>query len=181
MFGLSSSDHDTTQDNAQATMSDQADYHMANDQVMQPMSNDGMNLPVVTQQDNDDSQNMTVASEQSADTTSIDTPSTSEGTAISVKTEVPEEDNSSRIDIASNGTMNNMSALKQQALQELSPLIDKLDQSPDERYEIAKMIYEETKDKNMLTTVYEAAKNLTDERKKAQAIYDIIKKINTEN
>ena len=54
--------------------------------------------------------------------------------------------------------MSNLSSLKQDALHELSPLIGYLDQSPEEKYATAKMVYEETKDQNILSAVYDAAK-----------------------
>jgi hypothetical protein len=76
------------------------------------------------------------------------------------------------------GALSNLNSLKQEALHELSPLIGHLDQTPDEKYATAKMVYEETKDQNILKDVYEAAKNLSDEKSKAEAIYDIVKKIN---
>lgn len=78
----------------------------------------------------------------------------------------------------SSTTISDLGALKQQALKELSPLLHKLDQTPEDKYKVALMVYEETKDQNMLNTVYEAAKNLPDETAKAEAIYDIVKKIN---
>ena len=104
----------------------------------------------------------------------------SEPEAKSVQAEVPEptETVSEPINITTSGTLNSLSSLKQDALRELSPLIEKLDQTPEEKYETAKMVYEETNDQNMLSIVYEAAKNLTDEKEKAAAIYDVVKKIN---
>lgn len=94
------------------------------------------------------------------------------------ETSEPAEPAHEPINITSSGTLNSLSSLKQDALRELSPLIEKLDQTPEEKYETAKMIYEETNDNNMLSVVYEAAKNLSDEKIKAAAIYDVIKKIN---
>lgn len=85
---------------------------------------------------------------------------------------------STAIGITSSGTLSDLSTLKQDALHELSPLIGQLNQTPDEKYATAKMVYEETKDQNILNAVYEAAKNLTDEKAKAEAIYDVIQKIN---
>ena len=82
------------------------------------------------------------------------------------------------ITINSSGTMKDLSSLKQEALHELSPLINQLDQSPDEKYATAKMVYEETNDQALLTAVYDAAKNLPEDKAKAEAIYDVIKKIN---
>ena len=88
---------------------------------------------------------------------------------------------STTIGITNNGTLSNLSALKQDALRELSPLIGYLDQSPEEKYNTAKMVYEETKDQNILSSVYEAAKNLPDDKSKAQAIYEVVKLIEESN
>jgi hypothetical protein len=82
------------------------------------------------------------------------------------------------ITISGAGKMSDLTALRQEALHELSPLIGQLDQTPDEKYATAKMVFEETKDQALLASVYEAAKNLTDEKAKAEAIYDVIQKIN---
>jgi len=95
---------------------------------------------------------------------------------------VPDAELSSEVvDESADNSSNDLSALRQQALHELSPLIGHLDQTPEEKYETAKKIYEETKDKSMLTTIYEAAKNLPDNKAKAQAIYDVVQKIDAAN
>jgi hypothetical protein len=98
---------------------------------------------------------------------------------MSMPEPTPDEELSSpAITINTSGIMSNLKALKQEALHELSPLIGQLDQTPDEKYATAKMVYEETNDQALLTSVYEAAKNLPDEKEKAEAIYDVIQKIN---
>ncbi|CAN5413911.1 hypothetical protein BH10PAT3_BH10PAT3_0130 [soil metagenome] len=116
-------------------------------------------------------------------TTGTDEPDsdvTSTGTSVPApEATAPESSTaSSTIGISGGGDLSNLSSLKQDALHELSPLIGHLDQSPDEKYETAKMVYEETKDQSVLTAIYEAAKNLPDDKAKAEAIYDVIKKIN---
>ena len=93
----------------------------------------------------------------------------------------PDVESSSPITISSSGTMKDLGALKQEALHELSPLIGQLDLSPDEKYATAKMVYEETNDQALLTAVYDAAKELPEDKAKAEAIYDVIKKINEFN
>jgi hypothetical protein len=81
------------------------------------------------------------------------------------------------ITINESGTMHDLSALKLEALHELSPLIGQLDQTPEEKYATANMVYEETNDQALLSAVYDAAKNLPDDKAKAEAIYDVVKKI----
>ena len=71
----------------------------------------------------------------------------------------------------------NLDDLKSQALQALSPLVQHLDQSPDEKYATAKMIYTENKTPETLNAVYEAAKNLTDDKTKAHALLEVIEEI----
>jgi len=79
---------------------------------------------------------------------------------------------------SSTSNTSDLSSLKQDALRALSPLIGHLDQTPEEKYTTAKMVYEETKDHSLLSAVYEAAKNLPDEKAKAAALYDVVQKIN---
>jgi hypothetical protein len=94
-----------------------------------------------------------------------------------VEAPVPDAELSSAAPVSTTSSQD-LGSLRQEALHELSPLIGHLDQTPEEKYETAKMVYEETNDQALLPTVYEAAKNLTDEKAKAQAIYDVIQKIN---
>jgi hypothetical protein len=56
---------------------------------------------------------------------------------------------------------NDLLDLKQQALTQLSPLVDHLDQT-----------------QTMLKTAYDAAQNITDEKVRAQALLDVINEIN---
>jgi len=84
---------------------------------------------------------------------------------------------STPITIDSSGSLKGLDSLKQEALRELSPLIGHLDQSAEEKYETAKMVYQETNDQSLLETIYEAAKNLPDDKAKAEAILDVVNKI----
>jgi hypothetical protein len=95
----------------------------------------------------------------------------------SVGMEQEEPTESANEEVALDTAPSDLSALKLEALHELSPLVGQLDQTPSEQYETAKMIYEGTNDQATLGAVYEAAKNLPDDRAKATAIYDVIKKI----
>lgn len=68
--------------------------------------------------------------------------------------------------------------IKQQALQQLSPLISHLEQSPEERFRTTMMMLQATDDQSLVKTAYEAAQAITDEKTKAQALLDIVNEIN---
>lgn len=67
--------------------------------------------------------------------------------------------------------------IKQAALAELRPLVDKLDVDPEEKFNTYLLLIRSTDDKELIAPAHEAAKSITDEGKKAQALLDIIKEI----
>ena len=67
--------------------------------------------------------------------------------------------------------------VKQAALTELRPLIDKLDVEPEEKFNTYLLLIRSTDDKDLIAPAHEAAKAIVDETKKAQALLDIIKEI----
>lgn len=67
--------------------------------------------------------------------------------------------------------------VKQDALNELRPLIDKLDVEPEEKFNTYLLLIRSTDDKDLIAPANQAAKQITDETKKAQALLDIIKEI----
>lgn len=76
--------------------------------------------------------------------------------------------------VASDDLMN----LKQEALQQLSPLISHLDQTPEERFRTTMMMIQATDDSSKIKEAYEAAKQITDDKARAQALLDIVNEIN---
>lgn len=171
MFG-----HDKNDDtSAQIPVTDQNDDQSMIDQTVEQMPDDALNLPAT---DAHPSVEDVPAEDYIAIPTGMPLPSQ---TPEIQPLQAPDTFESSPIGITPSGTLSNLGALRQDALHELSPLIGYLDQTPDEKYATAKMVYEETKDQNILSAVYEAAKNLPDEKAKAEAIYDVISKINSAN
>ncbi|MDQ3065240.1 MAG: hypothetical protein M3Q36_03135 [bacterium] len=71
-----------------------------------------------------------------------------------------------------------LSAIKQQALQQLTPIVNQLDQSPEERFHTTMMLVQATDDQSLVRVAYEAAQNITDEKTRAQALLDIVNEIN---
>jgi hypothetical protein len=68
--------------------------------------------------------------------------------------------------------------IKQQALQQLSPLLDQLDQSPEEKFRTTMMMIQAADNQSLIKDAYESAEQITDEKVKAQALLDIVNEIN---
>ena len=70
-----------------------------------------------------------------------------------------------------------LEAIKKDALSELRPLVDKLNVSPEEKFDTYLLLLRSTDDQGLIAPAHEAAKNITDEARRAQALLDIIKEI----
>lgn len=70
-----------------------------------------------------------------------------------------------------------LSTVKQEALSELRPLVDKLDVAPEEKFDTYLLLLRSTDDKDLIAPAHEAAKGIADEARRAQALLDIIKEI----
>lgn len=68
--------------------------------------------------------------------------------------------------------------IKQQALTELSPLVNHLDQSPEEKFRTTMMMIQASDNQALVKDAYAAAQQITDEKTKAQALLDIVNEIN---
>ena len=71
----------------------------------------------------------------------------------------------------------NLDGIKKEALLELRPLVDKLDVSPEEKFDTYLLLLRSTDDKDLIAPAHESAKNIADEARRAQALLDIIKEI----
>lgn len=69
-------------------------------------------------------------------------------------------------------------SIKQQALKDLSPLVDNLDQSAEEKFHTMMMMIQASDDKSLLPAAYKAAQSISDDKLKAQALLDVINEIN---
>lgn len=68
--------------------------------------------------------------------------------------------------------------IKQQALQHLSPLVQHIDQPADEKFKTTMMMIQASDDKTLIPVAYEAAKQIEDDKARAQALLDLINEIN---
>ena len=70
-----------------------------------------------------------------------------------------------------------LTSIKKDALTELRPLVDKLDLSPEEKFDTYLLLLRSTDDKTLIAPAYGSARNIADESRRAQALLDIIKEI----
>ncbi|HLC91538.1 MAG TPA: hypothetical protein VJC09_00640 [Candidatus Saccharimonadales bacterium] len=71
-----------------------------------------------------------------------------------------------------------LTSIKQEALQQLSPLVGHLDQTPEEKFRTTMMMIQAADNQSLIKTAYDAAQQITDEKEKAQALLDVINEIN---
>lgn len=68
--------------------------------------------------------------------------------------------------------------IKQQALQQLTPLVGHLDQTPEEKFRTTMMLIQASDNDALIKEAYEAAQGISDEKARAQALLDIVNEIN---
>lgn len=68
--------------------------------------------------------------------------------------------------------------LKQHALGDLGPLVDHLDQTPEEKFRTTMMLIQSTDNSSLIKDAYAAAQAITDDKIRAQALLDVINEIN---
>jgi hypothetical protein len=79
---------------------------------------------------------------------------------------------------ASAGGNDDLLQIKQEALQHLTPLVGHLEQTPEEKFRTTMMMIQATDDQSLLKDAYETAKQITDEKVRAQALLDVVNEIN---
>ncbi|MEI7682859.1 MAG: hypothetical protein WCJ24_00990 [Candidatus Saccharibacteria bacterium] len=69
-------------------------------------------------------------------------------------------------------------SLKKQAIEELAPLVDHLDQTADEKFKTTMMMIQATDSSDLIKSAYQAALKIEDDKVRAQALLDIVNEIN---
>lgn len=67
--------------------------------------------------------------------------------------------------------------VKKDALEQLRPLVDKLNLPAEEKFDTLLLIIRSTDDQSLVQSAYDAAKAIEDETRRAQALLDVIKEI----
>lgn len=75
------------------------------------------------------------------------------------------------------GVPGDLDTIKQDALNELRPLVDKLNVAPEEKFDTYLLLLRSTDDKALIAPAHEAARAIADEARRAQALLDVIKEI----
>ena len=70
-----------------------------------------------------------------------------------------------------------LEAIKKEALEELKPLVDKLELPPEEKFDILLLIIRSCDDEELVEKAHNTATEIVDETRKAQALLDIIKEV----
>lgn len=70
-----------------------------------------------------------------------------------------------------------LESIKKDALNELRPLVDKLNVSAEEKFDTYLLLLRSTDDQTLIGPAHDAAKAIGDETRRAQALLDIIKEI----
>ena len=68
--------------------------------------------------------------------------------------------------------------IKQEALKQLSPLVSHLDQTPEEKFRTTMMMIQAADDDKLISSAFETAKQIKDDKTRAQALLDVINEIN---
>lgn len=77
----------------------------------------------------------------------------------------------------SDTNLDNLDDIKRNALEELRPLIEHIEQSPEERFETVMMMIRSNDDPKLIAAAYEAAKGIEDEKIRASAFLNIVSEI----
>ncbi len=79
---------------------------------------------------------------------------------------------------ALNPKIRELFTIKEEALDELEPLIDKLDLPPEEKFPALMMIIQTTDDQDLIKAAYNTAHAIKDDKTRARALLDIVNEIN---
>jgi hypothetical protein len=71
----------------------------------------------------------------------------------------------------------NLDSIKSQALTDLRPLIDRVELPPEERFDAYLMLLRSTDDSTLVAPAHAAAQGISDEKRKAEALLEVIKEI----
>jgi hypothetical protein len=75
-------------------------------------------------------------------------------------------------------TIKELMSIKQEALQKLMPMVDEIEQTPEEHFRTLMMMIQASDDDGLVAKAYESAKAIEDEHARAQALLDIVNEIN---
>lgn len=105
-------------------------------------------------------------------------PAQAQGTPPVDDDDLTTEDSTPTTASTTNNIPADLSGIRDQALQQLSPLVSKLDQNPEDKFKTLMMMIQASDNHDLIKEAYEAANSIPDETAKAQALLAIVNEIN---
>ena len=103
---------------------------------------------------------------------------TSDDTTLSMSSDTSSTATSSAPAPTAANTPDDLINIKQEALQSLKPLVGHLEQTPEEKFRTTMMMIQASDDQSLIPEAFEAAKGISDEKVRAQALLDVVNEIN---
>lgn len=128
-------------------------------------------------QNNEDDQDTANSQDPSMATFSMPAPGSPAGPVSQDDTHPSSDVTSSKVSMDT-ALPDDLLNIKQEALQELTPLVGHLEQTPEEKFRTTMMMIQAADDHSLVKTAYEAAKSIEDEKTRAQALLDVVNEIN---
>lgn len=104
--------------------------------------------------------------------TATDDPLVSSGEGVSIPPALP------AVPATPASSDDGLVSLKEQALSNLAPLVNHLDQTPEEKFKTIMMLIQASDNSQLVGQAYEAANKIPDEKTRAQALLDVVNEIN---
>lgn len=184
MFGHSSDEDDTTQNEVVQPNDQPVQDQPTSAPVADDNQSDDQSVPVVEeaapQEPTSDPmpqlEKPIETEEEPVPDLSADSPVESEETPTPEEKPVvePDTESTTTIGVSSDALLE----IKRSALHELSPLLDELSQPPEEKFRTTMMMIQAFDDQKLVQTAYEAAKQIKDRKERAEALLDIVNEIN---
>lgn len=89
-----------------------------------------------------------------------------------------DNNDSTSVSVSDGNDISDLAKIKRQALEQLSPLVHKLDQAPEEKFKTLMMMVQASDNQDLLNDAYEVAQKITNEKAKAGALLNIVNEIN---
>jgi hypothetical protein len=105
-------------------------------------------------------------------------PSKDSSIVAPVENVAPAESNAPEAEKSPENTSSDLMEIKKNALEQLSPLVGQLDQTPEEKFHTTMMMIQASDNQDLVKDAYDAAQKITDEKEKAQALLDVVNEIN---
>lgn len=107
---------------------------------------------------------------------------TNDNDGVSVAPELEASETSSEPaeseNVSSSSTPSEIDQIKQDALAQLSPIVDELDQPAEEKYRTLMMMIQASDDQSLIKSAYESANRIDDKKVRAEALLAIVNEIN---